>query len=254
MCDKELIVGYLYDELPAADRQAVEAHVGTCAECRLELEELRATRLHLALWAPPEPELGFRVIRGGSAPAQALPRRRLLPAFAFAAAAVIVLAAAASIANIEVRYGNDGMTVRTGWAQQAVPESAAAGANDAAAAPVASSEAFAALDKRLREIEAAMTAGEAAAGVQAATASGMSDAELLRRVRQMVSEAESRQETAFARQLLQVVRDFDNQRRADIALIQQGLARYQGLTNAEIAQNRDMVSQLYRAAATKQEK
>ena len=57
-----------------------------------------------------------------------------------------------------------------------------------------------------------------------------------------------------ARRLLQMIRDFDNQRRADLALIQQGLGTVQGLTNAEIAQNRDMLNQFIRANATRQEK
>lgn len=255
MCDKELIVGYLYDELPATDRAVLEAHVATCGSCRVELEELRTTRMHLAQWAPPEPELGFRLIRGGSAPAPALPRRnRFVPAFALAAAAAIVLAVAAAIANIEVSYGD--VTVRMGWARQSPQPGMNAGVPGAAPASeslaAASSEEFAALDRRLREIESSMLTA-APSGVQTASASGMTDAELLRRVRQMVSEAETRQETAFARRLLQVLRDLDNQRRADLALIQQGLGQYQGLTNAEIAQNRDMLNQFIRAAS-RQEK
>jgi hypothetical protein len=255
MCDKELIVGYLYDELTAADRRAFEDHVAVCAECRIDVEELRTTRTHLALWAPPEPELGFRVIRGGAAPAPVLPRRnRFVPAFAFAAAAVIVLAAAAAIANLEVSYGN--VSIRTGWARGGDQPQLAPGAlddaTDGAAPRAAASSEFAALERRLQEIESALRAAPAA-GVQTASASGLSDADLLRRVRQMISEAEDRQETAFARRLLQVVTDLDNARRADLALIQQGLGQYQGLTNAEIAQNRDMLNQFIRAA-TRQEK
>ena len=41
--------------------------------------------------------------------------------------------------------------------------------------------------------------------------------------------------------------------KADLAAMQQGLGTYQGLTNAEIAQQRDMLNQLYRVAA-RQEK
>jgi anti-sigma factor RsiW len=260
MCDnKELIVGYVYDELSPEERQALTAHVSGCPDCQVELEDLRATRMHLSLWAPPEPDLGFRVIRGGAAPAPALPRRnRFVAAFAYAAAAVIVFAAASAIANLEVRYGNDGVTVRTGWARGAgdtAPQVAGAGA-PSAAQPVntALAQEFAALDARLRELEGAMSTGAPTPGVQNASASRMTDAELLRTVRQIVGEAERRQETATARQLLQMFRDFDNQRRADIALIQQGLGQYQGLTNAEIAQNRDMLNQFIRAAATRQEK
>lgn len=264
MCEtEELIVGYVYDELSTDERTELEQHLATCGACRVEIEELRATRGCLESWTPPQPDLGFRVIRGGSAPAPALPRRpRLVPAFAFAAAAVIVLAAAAAIANVEIRYGGDGMTVRTGWARTDVPGAArpdvalvSSPARPAPPAPADAAGAFAALDRRLREIETALSApAQQPGGVRLASGQRMTDAEMLARVRQIVSDAEARQETAVAQLLLQVVRDFDQQRRADIALIQQGLGQYQGLTNAEIAQNREMVNQLVRAATTRQEK
>lgn len=270
MCDREeLIVGYVYDELSTDDRAGLERHLAVCANCRIEVEELRATRGYLSMWKPPEPDLGFRVIGGGAVPAPALPsprRPRFAPAFAFAAAAVIVLAVAAAIANLEVRYDNDGLTVRTGWARgvdDAVPaprpEVGVASIDSGSGVQPASTRSsdFEALDRRLREIEAVLSAPAAASvGVQmaASTTQRMSDAEMLRRVRALVREAEARQETAFAEMLLQVARDFDQVRRADIAAIQQGLGQYQGLTNAEIAQNREMVNQLVRAASTRQEK
>ncbi|HEY0872293.1 MAG TPA: zf-HC2 domain-containing protein, partial [Vicinamibacterales bacterium] len=259
MCDnKELILGYVYDELPPGERQAFTDHVSGCPECQMELEELRATRMHLALWSPPEPDLGFRVIRGGAAPAPALPRRnRFVSALGYAAAAMIVLAAASGIANLEVRYDGDGMTVRTGWARASGAASRVAGTSAASTAqPVSASpsQAFAELDARLRQLEGAMSSGGATLDVQNASTSRMSDAELIRTVRQIVREAEARQETANVQRLLQMVKDWDNQRRADLAWIQQGLGHYQGLTNAEIAQNRDMLNQFIRAAATRQEK
>ena len=260
MCDRgESIVAYVYDELSSAHRREFEAHLASCADCRAEAGGLTATRRHLASWKPPEPDLGFRVIRGGAAPAPAVPlRSRFAPALALAAAAVIVLAVAAAIANIEVRYGGDGsMTVRTGWAAgQVAPDGAPAALASAGdrALPTPVATEFAALDRRLREIEAAMTTAPAeGSGLQLAAETRLSDAEILRRVRQIVSEAEARQEAATAQRLLDVFRDFDQQRRADLALIQQGLGHYQGLTNAEIAQNRELVNQLVRAAS-RQEK
>ena len=67
MCEsKEQLVAYVYDDLQAGERRRIEAHLSGCAECREELNELRTTRTYLALWAPPQPALGFRVIRGGS--------------------------------------------------------------------------------------------------------------------------------------------------------------------------------------------
>lgn len=259
MCDsQELLVGYLYNELSPGERQTLQLHLAGCGECRAELEGLRATRAHLALWSPPVPDFGFRVIRGGSAPAPALPRRmRLAPAFAFAAAAVVVLAVAAAIANVEVRYDNDGLVVRTGWVAS-VPPAAEARANPAAnagsAGPVATGDAFAVLERRLQEIEQAL-ASQPDNGTQLATSTitRMSDAEMLRQVRRIVHEAEARQKTVVAERMLAVIADLQRQHRADFAVMQQGLGQYQGMTNAEMAQTRDRVNQLMRVA-NKQEK
>jgi hypothetical protein len=260
MCDKELIVGYIYGELSRDEREALDRHLSVCADCRIEIEELRSTRQHLTLWAPPEPDLGFRVIRGGTAPAPALPRRsRLASAFKYAAAAAIVLAAGAAVANLEIRYGADGLVARTGWSRgeaSAANSAVESGrtASGAAVLPASASADFVALDQRLREIERVLNAAASTADLQSASNTRMSDAELLRRVRQLVSEAEARQQTDVTRRILDVARAFDIQRRADIAYFQQGLGQYQGQTNAEIAQNRELVNQIIRAAATRQEK
>jgi hypothetical protein len=255
MCDKELIVGYLYGELSREERETLDTHLAACAECRIEVEELRSARQHLTLWHPPEPDLGFRVIRGGAAPAPALPRRsRFVAAGRLAAAAVIVLAAGAAVANLEVRYGSDGVVVRTGLTRSNAGDAQApAAASPAAAMPASASGDLAALDRRLREIEATLSAAPSSGPDAQSASARMSDAEMLRQVRRIVADAEARQDTAVAERLLAVYRDFDVQRRTDLALIQQGLGRFQSLTNAEIAQNRDMVNQLVRAAA-RQEK
>ena len=263
MCEsKELIVGYLYDELTSQERNQLQAHLAGCGECRLELEGLRATRTHLTLWSPPEPDLGFRVISGGASPAAALPRRmRFAPAFAFAAAAVIVLAVAAAIANVEVRYGSEGVMVRTGWASGPAASETLAKGQTAVAPPVVQTSAvtpasgqsdLVELDRRLAKIEEAMNRGSS--GLQlASNGQRLSDEELLRRVRQIVADAGARHETATVRQMLAMVRDLQQQQQAEIARIQQGLDSYQGLTNAEIAQSRDMFNQWIRASA-RQEK
>lgn len=255
MCDsQELLVGYLYDDLDGADRRAFDTHLTACPECRGELAGLRATRGQIAAWAPPEPDLGLRMVRSGGAPMPS--RMRLAPAWGLAAAAALVLAASAAIANVEVRYGADGLMVRTGWARAAAPEAAAPVSTlqtvSVPAAPeVASREDFEAVDRRLRELEAVLR--QAPAPVQAASGPIMTDAELLKRVRQFVSDAESRQQREVALQMAQMFRDFDRQRRTDLALIQQGLVQNQGMTNAELATTRDLVNQLVRVS-TRQEK
>lgn len=257
MCDtKDLLVGYLYGELDGAERTAFDAHLVSCADCRNELAGLRSARGQLAAWAPPAPDLGLRMVRGASALPPA--RVRAVPAWGLAAAAALVLAASAALANVEIRYDGDGVIVRTGWARSAAQADARPERGVQPPQPVAAPAAapdtrgeFEAIRARLTELEAELQRTPAATS---ASASGRSDAEILRRVRQAISEAEARQERAMAVQMAQLFRDFDRQRRADLAVFQQGLGQYQGLTNTELATTRDMVNQLGVQISTRQEK
>ena|SRR5688572_270140 len=239
MCDnKEFLVGYVYNELGAEERRRFDAHLQACADCRHELAALDATRGHLATWAPPEPDLGFQVVRHAIEPrSKVVPfRSRWMPAFGLAAAAVLVLAAASAVANVEVRYDKDGLVVRTGWAAGESRTAQTVSQSPSQAMPVNASwrADFDALDRRLREIESSVTATAANGNVLLASGPRMTDAEILRRVRDIVREAESRQDVAVAQRLLQVMQDFERQRRTDFAMLQQSTAQYQGITNVEL--------------------
>src|SRR6478752_5734760 len=103
MCDsKELLVGFLYDEIDPVSKRTFERHLATCSDCRFELAELGATREQIALWTPPDGDLGFRIVRGAE-PAPTPPRFRFFsfsPAWGLAAAAVLMLAIGAAVANL----------------------------------------------------------------------------------------------------------------------------------------------------------
>ncbi len=237
MCnDHELIVGYVYGELSGVERRAFEAHLAGCAACREELTGLRATRVHLAAWAPPEPDLDFSIVRGGSAPAAPPRRSWFAPAWGLAAAAVLVLAVAAAIANVEVRYDATGFTVRAGWAGDgATPGDVRRAEGQAAAdAPDRSAARIAALDARVRELEAAL-ARQPAGGVSAAAGTTMSDAEMMRRVREIVGQSENRQQRELALQLAQVVANLDRALQVNYMRINRGLGQHREETQAEVA-------------------
>ncbi len=123
--DTHRLVSYLYGESSPEERAAVESHLATCAACAAGYTGLQDVRVTLAGWQPPDVDLGFTITRSPGALAAPMPapvhtRRFLaLPAWAQAAAAVIVLSAGAAIANLEIRYGSDGVTIRTGWRQAA---------------------------------------------------------------------------------------------------------------------------------------
>jgi anti-sigma factor RsiW len=244
MCDsKELLVGYLYDELDPTTRRTFEAHAATCADCRHEVAELRATRGQIAMWTPPEPDLGFRVIRGAAAPPPV--RFRVAPAWGLAAAALLVMAVGAAIANFDVRYDAAGLSVRTGWqhgvaSPTAAPQSAAAGL-----ANVDWKAQAEALDRRLRDLERSVAARPQS--LQSASATGASDDEVLQRLRDIVSQSETRQQRLVAARLAELTRNIDAQRKLDLAVIDQGMTRLQNTSGAEVKQYRDAIQRLYRA-------
>jgi len=209
ICDnKESLVGYLYDELDAAGRAAFEAHLAACADCRDEVKGLRATRTQLTSWAPPEPDFGFRIVRE---PASSPSRRAFWrsPLWGLAAAAVLILAVAAAIAQVEVRYDKDGFAVRTGWGRATVSEVARASVVPAVGVETVDWKAQAtALERRLAALE--REAAEPAAVIQPAS-TGLSDAQLVRRMKEMIDESEIRQQSSVAARMTAFSRAVDRQ-------------------------------------------
>lgn len=270
MCDygnrgkrNELLVGYMYGELEGAERDEFEAHMAGCAACRLEAGGLRATREHLAAWAPPEAPAGegLRLVPGAGVPVAA-PRHRSLWTWGLGAAAALVLAASAAVANLEVRVGQEGLVVRTGWAApSAVAQS---GGTDLMVRETSAGTdlpeqwlvTLAHMQARLDELEKEAAARSAApeGTLMAAAPSRTSDADLLRRVRDIVAQSEARQQREYTILLSQVARDWDRQRRSDLAAISQGLSQVQGFTNTEIAQQREVMNQFIRVSTPRQEK
>jgi hypothetical protein len=242
MCErKEQLVAFIYDELEGSEGRGFEAHLRSCAECRAELADLRGTRGMLTSWAPPEPDFGFRIVRGAAAPPP--PRFRIAPAWALAAAAVLVMAIGAAIANVELRYDSEGLLLRTGWNRQPAPVVAATGSETPSLTPAALarwSDQVNLLDRRMRELES--TVARKSAAVQA-SGPRMSDADW-RRVSDMVGQSETRQTRELALRIRQVLQDVDARRRTDLVAIQQGFGQLQGATAMEAAQHRDVMNYL----------
>lgn len=258
MCNHERLLDYLYNELPPSERAAFELHLEECPDCRTELSELGGTRLALASWSPPDSELGFKIVRERPPSSRQsfwtlrpFDGLRARPAWAFAVAAILVLAVAAAISNIEVRYGNDGLLVRTGWnrSTDAGVDGAPTGtATQVSLTPEEWGNRLRALDERLQQLEQRNRSVRAAAVDDPAAAgpARMTDAELLRTVRKIIGESETRQQRELALRLTQVVRDFDATRNGDLARIEQGLRQVQGLTDAELIRQRDTLQRLWR--------
>jgi anti-sigma factor RsiW len=282
----EILVAYIYGDIEPAQRAEFDAHLTKCVHCRTELAELRGVRVQLEQWAPPEP---LRALTRQSAP-HAGPRARVwatlaeMPAWAQVAAALVFLGIAAGLANLDVRYNREGLTVRTGWTGSAVAQDPAAGAArgvpSGAAQNVAQGGAqgvaqggsqgvaqdfspaytaaawradLAALERQLRrEFRASRAPGvtlqPASAQTGSAAANGARDGEMLRRMRALVEESERKQQRELALRVAQVIRDVNAQREADLVKIDRSLGLIQNNTGVEAMKQRELLNYLVRVS------
>lgn len=255
--DHTALVSYLYDECEPAERAAIDTHVTVCAACTAELAALRSARLQLASWTPPEAELGFQIVRpsprrppnaealGLSPEAYTRPSvwwSRPFPAWAQVAAACLIFAAGLALGVVGGVVGDSGRGSAPA-ASQAVATTAAA----PAAGPTAVSNTdLVDLERRLRAEMAQLRTAAVTPG--AAAPQGTSEAQLLARVHALIEESEQRQQRELALRTAQVVRDFDSQRRVDLAQIQRSFGQIEGLTGAEARQQREMLNYLMRVS------
>jgi len=245
----ETIVGFLYDELDAGQRRDFNAHLLTCTVCRDEVAGLRAVRTQLARWEPPALTSLQSPVPGTSRP----PWWQAVPAWAQVAAALLFLGVSAGIANLDVRYDQNGLNITTGWLKPAAPKLATLQTSEAGPNLVADPSAaaswradLAALERQLRtELRAAQASSPAAPAVRAASSS---DAETLRRVRVLLDESEKRQQRELALRIAEVVRDVDTQRKADLRNIDHTLGLVRNDLGVEVMKQRQSLNLLYRAS------
>lgn len=84
MCDeRERLIGYVYDECDASERQEIDRHLESCETCQQEIGGLRSVRQDLLAWDVPEHGSVWRPF----APPRPAPWYREVPAWAMAAAA-----------------------------------------------------------------------------------------------------------------------------------------------------------------------
>lgn len=262
--DNAALVSYLYDECDPAERETIAAHTSLCVACAAELAALQSARGHLASWVPPEAELGFRIV---GAQESAVPLRssveggldgertrtlglsgawwqQPLPVWAQAAAACVLFAAGLWLGVARGTAPSESTTAT--MAVDAAPTGASVEVAPLAGPPVteavASRADLDALERRLGDEMRALRTATAEAPA------GMSEAQMMVRVRAMLEESEQRQQQELALRTAQVVRDFDSQRQVDLAQIQRNLGQIEGLTGAEVREQRQMLNYLMRVS------
>ena len=261
----EALVTYLYDEGgDAATRVLFEAHLTTCVRCAEDLAALRGVRTHLARWSPPEPK--FSVTTGAANPQSAIrsPRSSMwwrgIPAWAQVAAALLFLGVSAGIANLDVRYDANGVSIRTGWSRPATIASAppltapvgtasqasfplqASGSTDPRATETAPWRAdLAALE---RQLKAEFRGAQNAAAPSGSAAHNAADADTLRRVRALIDDSEKRQQRELALRLAEVIRDVNAKREADLLKVDRVLGTVRNDLGIQVLKNRAQMQQM----------
>jgi anti-sigma factor RsiW len=236
---EEVLIEYLYDDIDAATRADFDAHMVTCATCRRELEELRAVRAQLQRWAPPEPVGQPFAGRSPQTVMMAKPRwgQRLaaIPAWARAAAAVLLVGVAAGMANLDVSYTNAGLSVRTGWMTRPAADTGTTASATQVASPWRAD--LAALEEQLRSEMRSVPAPPVSAATIDADA-------VLRQVRALLRESEQRQQRELALRIIEVDRDLQARRIADLRNIENNLNTIQSSTGIDMRRLYRMTNEL----------
>ena len=248
--DKPTLIAYLYGEIEPAARLAVDEHLAQCRACAEEVAALCEVRSELGLWVTPMAELDLAMVRKSELPSANILRPARwwtgAPAWAQAVAALMVLAVGAAIANVQVRSGPDGFTVTTGWLP--FDASTSSSARDVLAQDQQPDEewrgALVSLEQRLRdEMRLSRESGTPA------VVRGSADEATVRRVQQLIAEAEQRQQRELATRFIDFSRDINMQRRADM----QSIGRVVGSYDEQLLRQRQLINNVYRVSGTPQQ-
>jgi hypothetical protein len=244
--DKATLVAYLYGEVDSPTRQAVDDHIAGCAACEAEVTALGDVRSGLGLWAPPDVELDFQIVKKSQVPATVLRPARwwnAVPVWAQAAAAILVVAAGLSIANLQVTSGPNGFSVSTGWMPSTAP--ALSEPFDGAAVDQRVERALVELEQQLRtEIRSARDQEPARVAAR-----GPADEATIRRVQQLIAESEQRQQREMATRFVEFTRDVNMQRRADLM----NISRVVGSYDEQLLRQRQMLNNVIRVSGAPQQ-
>ena len=252
---EDALVGYLYGELPADERDAFDRHLALCAICRTEVGALADVRSELVQWNAPElpGQIVFRPAEAG--PAKVVPIRsawqRLsdIPVWMQTAAAILCIGVGAGLANLQISYnGSQGLMVRTGWSSPAPAGVAGEEPTAVAAVPAASRTgtvpASATPWRSDVDALAAELRREFAQPSQTATPVSASDEAIMRKVRTAVQESEQRQQRELALRLAEIAREVQVQRQTDLVKIERNLGLIQRNTGMEVLRTQQQLNSL----------
>jgi hypothetical protein len=227
--DTGALVAYVYDECESEVRDAIAEHVVECRECLREIEDLGRTRSQLGSWEPPAATLGFQMARPATEPRPWW--QAPLPAWAQAAAAALIFAAGLSM----------------GWMRGPATAGGAASSESSVSSVLADAPSrgdLTRLEESLRAEVAEVRQAAQRASQNAALPRLSTDEALLKRVQALIDESEERQRREFTLRSVELARDVEAQRRVDLAGLRETFGQFQGLTGAEIRQQREAIDRI----------
>ena len=219
----EALLDYLYEEGDPAERIKIARHLQECAPCSVAVLELQSVRGLLSEWTPPPATLGFKVVQSEpGTPVQG-------------AAAALLFVAGMGVSQLRFEYGNGALTVRSHAVQPA----------SISEAPVVYTGTDVLLPPAFVSApDPSIEADNRAAGSSRAASAD----EMLRRVKALIDQSESRQQRELALRLSDVVHDFDTQRQADMRRVDQNFGQLEGQTGAEVARQRELLNSLVKVS------
>ena len=229
--DKNALVAYLYEECEPELRDVISGHLTRCDSCSSEIDGLGWTRRNLEVWTPPMPELGFRM----QVPTQEarLPWWRApLPAWAQAVAALVIFGV--------------GLSVGLARGPVAAPQVAS---NQPPPATVTTTPTVTASRNELSQLEERLKSEIARIRTavpvrQVVSSSSSSDEEIMQKVEALLAQSEERQRREFTLRSVEMARDFEAQRRIDMASVREAVGQFQGVTGNEIRQQREAIDRI----------
>jgi hypothetical protein len=223
--DTGALVAYLYEEGEPEIREVIAGHLTRCAACSSEIDGLRLTRQSLQAWVPPVPELMFQM--PVPTPEPRVPWWRApLPAWAQAAAAVLIFGVGLSVGLVRGDVNAP--------PHEPSPEPVATTTID-----TPSRTDLSRLEQRLRTEMAQMRTAAATPVRQAS-----SDDDMMKKVEALVAQSEERQRREFTLRSVEMAREFEAQRRIDMATVRETVGQFQGVAGTEIRQQREAIDRI----------
>ena len=230
--DKNALVAYLYEECEPELRDVISGHLTRCDSCSSEMDGLGWTRRHLEVWTPPMPELGFRMQPPPTQETRLPWWRAPLPAWAQAVAALVIFGVGLSV----------GLARGPAAAPQVASIQPPPATVTTTATGTASRNDLSQLEERLKsDIAQIRTATPVR---QVVSSSSSSDEEIMQKVEALLAQSEERQRREFTLRSVEMARDFEAQRRIDMASVREAVGQFQGVTGNEIRQQREAIDRI----------